>query len=103
MSAPRFSARYAAKNTASSTFANSPGWMENPATRIQMRAPFTAGKRIGAVSRTSAEAAHTRVKRRSTRWSRSSRTTAMNSATPSVDHTNWVGAASSPGVSRSSR
>ena len=45
----RFAARYAAKNTASSTFANSPGWMENPAIRIQMRAPFTAGNRIGSV------------------------------------------------------
>ena len=46
-SALRLAARYAAKKTASSTFANSPGWMENPAIRIQMRAPFTAGKRIG--------------------------------------------------------
>jgi hypothetical protein len=52
-------ARYAAKKTASSTFANSPGWMENPAIRIQIRAPFTAGKRTGRVSRTRAAATQT--------------------------------------------
>jgi hypothetical protein len=50
----RFAARYPAKNTASRTFANSPGWMENPATLTQIRAPFTAGKKIGRTSRTSA-------------------------------------------------
>ncbi len=102
-SAFRLAARYAAKNTASRTFANSPGWKENPAIRIQIRAPFTAGKKIGRMSRTRAAATQTYAYRWRTRWSRSRTTTTMNSATPTVDQTSWAGAARSPGVSRSSR
>ena len=71
--------------------------MENPAIRIQMRAPFTAGKKIGRASRTSAAVTQTYAYRWSTRWSRSRTTTTMNSATPSVDQTSWIGAARSPG------
>lgn len=65
-SAVRLAARYEAKNTASSTFANSPGWMENPAIRIQIRAPFTAGKRIGSARRARAATTQTYAYR----WSR---------------------------------
>lgn len=99
----RFAARYAAKNTASRILANSPGWKENPPTRIQILAPFTAGKKIGTIIRTSAVATERYAYRWSTRWSRSRTTTAMNRATPSVDQISWVGAAWSLGVSRSSR
>ena len=31
-------------------FANSPGWIEKPATRIQMRAPLTSLKRAGSTA-----------------------------------------------------
>ncbi len=77
--------------------------MENPAIRIQIRAPFTGGNRIGSASSTRAATTQTYAYRWSTRWSRSTSTTAMNNPTPSVDHTSCVGAAWSPGVSRSSR
>ena len=53
-SALRFAARYAAKNTASRILANSPGWNESPPIRIQILAPFTAGKRIGTIISSSA-------------------------------------------------
>ncbi len=102
-SACPLAARYPAKNTASSTFANSPGCNENPAIRTQIRAPFTAGKKIGTVSRASAPTTLTYAYRWSTRWSSRTTTTTMNSATPRVDQLSWVGAAASPGVSRSSR
>jgi hypothetical protein len=52
-------ARYPAKKIASRTFANSPGWMEKPAILSQSRAPFTAGKKIGRVSRTRAATTQT--------------------------------------------
>ena len=52
----RLAARYAAKKTARRILANSPGWKENPPTLIQILAPFTAGKKIGTISRTSAVA-----------------------------------------------
>lgn len=55
-SALRFAARYAAKKTASRILANSPGWKESPPIRIQILAPFTAGKKIGTISSTSAVA-----------------------------------------------
>ncbi len=98
-----FAARYAAKNTASRIFANSPGWKDRPPTRTQIRAPFTAGKKIGRMSRASAAATDTYAYRRSSRWSRRHTTTTANSATPSADQTSCVGAARSAGVSRSRR
>ena len=48
-SASRLLTRKPAKKSTSRTLANSPGWIENPANRIQLRAPLTSLNRAGRI------------------------------------------------------
>ncbi len=78
--------------------ANSPGWMEKPATRIQILAPLTSeiddGSTAGSASSAMPTRARVYAKRESTRWSRTTIRKATNRMTPSVAQMSWTGASS---------
>ena len=95
-STSRFCTRNAAKKTISASFANSPGWMEKPATRIQIFAPFTSlnrpGRIAGRARNARPAAASVYAYRASARWSRTISSTATNSASPMQVHSTWTSA-----------
>ena len=73
--------------------ANSPGWMEKPATRIQIFAPFTSlnrpGRIAGRARKARPAAASVYAYRASARWSRTTSRTATNRASPMQVHSTW--------------